>query len=122
MWTNYEKGVRDYCGHILPDGLIKNQKLDEIKLTPTTKDDIHDELISGIEVVSSGRMMQEEWDACADYSHKLFAFGQKKSLEKGIYYSIYYYNYFYVFYYLLVGIILHNVNRYVRLFFCYVFC
>ena len=84
MWTNYAKGVRDYCGHQLVDGMKKNQKLEEIKLTPTTKDDVHDELISAEEVVSSGRMTQADWDICADYSHKLFAFGQEKSLEKGL--------------------------------------
>ena len=84
MWTNYEKGVRDYCGHILPEGLKKNQKLDEIKLTPTTKDDVHDELISADEVVASGRMTQAEWDTCAAYSHKLFSAGQATALEKGL--------------------------------------
>jgi phosphoribosylaminoimidazole-succinocarboxamide synthase len=84
MWTNYAKGVRNYCGHMLLDGLIKNQKLDAIKLTPTTKDDVHDELISAGEVVSSGRMSQQDWDVCASYAHKLFAFGQEKSLEKGL--------------------------------------
>ena len=84
MWTNYSKGVRNYCGHLLTEGLIKNQKLDDILLTPTTKDDIHDELISALEVVSSGRMTQAEWDICADYSHKLFAFGQSKALDKGL--------------------------------------
>jgi phosphoribosylaminoimidazole-succinocarboxamide synthase len=52
MWTNYDKGVREYCGHKLADGMIKNQKLEEIKLTPTTKDDLHDELISAEEVVT----------------------------------------------------------------------
>ena len=84
MWTNYEKGMRDYCGHILPEGLKKNQKLDEIKLTPTTKDDIHDELISAAEVVASGRMTQIEWDTCAKYAHQLFAAGQATALEKGL--------------------------------------
>jgi phosphoribosylaminoimidazole-succinocarboxamide synthase len=84
MWTNYAKGMRNYCGHILPEGLKKNQKLDEIKLTPTTKDDVHDELISAEEVVKSGRMTKEDWDLCAKYSHELFAFGQKKALERGL--------------------------------------
>lgn len=31
------KGVRQYCGHALPDGLVKNQKLAQNLLTPTTK-------------------------------------------------------------------------------------
>lgn len=30
-------GVRQYCGHDLPDGLVKNQKLAANLLTPTTK-------------------------------------------------------------------------------------
>jgi fusion protein PurCD len=33
MWTNYNK-ARDYCGHMLPEGLKKNQNFDCIKLTP----------------------------------------------------------------------------------------
>ncbi|CAN0461003.1 unnamed protein product, partial [Phaeothamnion confervicola] len=27
IWKNYEKGVREYCGFALPEGLRKNQKL-----------------------------------------------------------------------------------------------
>jgi len=27
LWTNYKKGVRQYCGHALPEGLKKNQQL-----------------------------------------------------------------------------------------------
>jgi len=42
MWTHYNRGVRDYCGHILPEGLIKNQKLDTPLVTPTTKEETHD--------------------------------------------------------------------------------
>ena len=84
MWTNYAKGVRNYCGHILPEGLIKNQKLDENKLTPTTKDDAHDELISAEEIVSSGRMTLEDWKVCSKYAHDLFAYSQERALEKGL--------------------------------------
>lgn len=32
-----QAGVRQYCGHSLPEGLIKNQKLEHNLLTPTTK-------------------------------------------------------------------------------------
>jgi phosphoribosylaminoimidazole-succinocarboxamide synthase len=37
IWMNYRKGVRDYCGHHLPEGMVKNQKLWTNLLTPTTK-------------------------------------------------------------------------------------
>ena len=37
IWHNYEMGNRNFCGNILPDGLIKNQRLDNPILTPSTK-------------------------------------------------------------------------------------
>lgn len=84
IWTNYTKGCRLYCGHILPDGLHKNQKLPINLLTPTTKDDVHDELISAEEIVSSGRMSQEDWDICERYATTLFAYSQELVLSKGL--------------------------------------
>lgn len=84
MWTNYNKGVRNYCGHVLPEGLIKNQVLDDIKLTPTTKSDLHDELISAEDVISTGLMTQEDWNICAFYAHALFRYGQAVAKEKGL--------------------------------------
>ena len=44
LWTHYNNGSRNYCGIEFPDGLKKNQKLDEIVITPTTKGET-DELI-----------------------------------------------------------------------------
>ena len=43
MWRSYEKGEREICGITLPDGLKKNQKLDELLITPSTKG-----IISGV--------------------------------------------------------------------------
>lgn len=37
MWRAYEKGEREFCGIRLPDGLEKDQKLDELLITPSTK-------------------------------------------------------------------------------------
>ena len=84
MWTNYAKGVRDYCGHILPEGLVKNQKLDSIMLTPTTKDELHDELISEEQIISRGIMSIEDFATCKSYAHTLFSFSQQVALEKGL--------------------------------------
>jgi phosphoribosylaminoimidazole-succinocarboxamide synthase len=85
IWVNYNNGMRQYCGHTLPDGLIKNQKLPMGNLlTPTTKDDVHDELISEEEVISKGFMTKADWDKCAEYSHKLFEFGQQIALQRGL--------------------------------------
>ncbi|KAF7768777.1 phosphoribosylaminoimidazole-succinocarboxamide synthase [Pseudoalteromonas citrea] len=37
MWRDYSKGVRNFCGIDLPEGLEANQKLDEVLITPSTK-------------------------------------------------------------------------------------
>ncbi|WP_017443918.1 phosphoribosylaminoimidazolesuccinocarboxamide synthase [Gayadomonas joobiniege] len=37
MWRAYAKGERDFCGIHLPEGLQKDQKLDEVLITPSTK-------------------------------------------------------------------------------------
>jgi phosphoribosylaminoimidazole-succinocarboxamide synthase len=84
IWQNYNKGVRNYCGHELRDGYIKNNRLDTVLLTPTTKSDIHDELISASEVVSQGHMSQEHWDICEKYAYELFKYGQEVCAEKGL--------------------------------------
>lgn len=84
IWTHYSKGAREYCGHKLEDGLKKNQKLPEAIVTPTTKDDVHDELITAEEIVSSGRMSKEDWQYCHDVALKLFAFGQEVAQQHGL--------------------------------------
>ena len=84
IWKNYEKGVRRYCGHDLPDGLTRHQRLDEPLLTPTTKDEVHDELIDAETIVARGIMTQDEWDTCAAYAHQLFAYGQTVAATKGL--------------------------------------
>jgi len=37
MWRAYSKGEREFCGIQLPDGLVNNQKLPELLITPSTK-------------------------------------------------------------------------------------
>ena len=59
IWKNYERGMRDYCGHHLPDGMRKNQKLDRAIVTPTTKSDEHDELISGDQIIEREQVVDE---------------------------------------------------------------
>lgn len=84
MWTNYKNGCRDFCGNQLSDDLVQHQKLPHNMVTPTTKDDVHDELISGPEVVASGRMTQQQWDFCAQKALELFAFGQQQAEQRGL--------------------------------------
>ena len=84
LWTVYNNGDREYCGNTLPEGLIKNQKLNENMLTPTTKEEHHDRPISPNDIVSEKWMTQEDWDYCSQKALELFSFGQKKAAEHGM--------------------------------------
>ncbi|OCQ20734.1 phosphoribosylaminoimidazolesuccinocarboxamide synthase [Pseudoalteromonas luteoviolacea] len=46
MWRDYSKGVREFCGIKLPEGLEAHQKLDDVLITPSTKG-----IISGVDGV-----------------------------------------------------------------------
>jgi len=82
-WTAYEKGERNFCGNVLPEGLKKNQKFEAPIITPTTKSE-HDEKISGEEVVSIGLMTQEQWDFVSEKALKLFQRGQEIAEKNGL--------------------------------------
>lgn len=83
-WTQYAAGERNICGNILPDGMVKNQRFDEPILTPTTKDDEHDESISAEEIVSRGIIEEDTWNHLRDIAFSLFARGQKIAGEHGL--------------------------------------
>ena len=84
LWTVYNNGDREYCGNALPEGLMKNQKLNTNMLTPTTKEEHHDRPIAPNEIVSEGWMSQKNWDYCSQKALALFTFGQKKAAENGM--------------------------------------
>ena len=81
-WYNYEKGVRNFCGNILPEGLKKNQKFEKPIITPSTKAEhgAHDESISGEEIIKRKlvdgkiyRQMEKAALALFDFGAKLVA-------------------------------------------------
>lgn len=87
IWYHYQnlfpQGQTEFCGNVLPKGLVKNQRLPRVLVTPTTKGEV-DESISGIEIVKQGIMTQEEWEYCKDKALQLFEFGQKEMSNKGL--------------------------------------
>ncbi len=83
-WVNYEKGMRDYCGNQLPEGLKKNQKFDHPIVTPTTKSDEHDRLITPQEIVDEKLMTAGEWEYVSKKALELFSFGQKIASDHGL--------------------------------------
>ena len=84
LWTVYNNGDREYCGNALPEGLKKNQKLDENMITPTTKDENHDMPISPEAIVNDGWMTSEDWNFCSQKAMQLFDFGQRTAHENGM--------------------------------------
>jgi phosphoribosylaminoimidazole-succinocarboxamide synthase len=84
IWKNYQDGVRTYCGHPLPDGMVKNQKLAETLLTPTTKEEHHDRPVSLEEIVREGWMDPADLQACADAALRVFALGQEVAGKHGL--------------------------------------
>jgi phosphoribosylaminoimidazole-succinocarboxamide synthase len=84
LWTQYNSGVRTYCGITFPEGLVKNQKLDTPVLTPTTKEEHHDRPIAPDEIISEGWMSAEDWQQASELALGLFSFGQKTALEHGL--------------------------------------
>lgn len=83
IWTNYKEGVRTYCGHNLPDGMVKNQKLPEILITPTTKGE-EDLLIDREQVVSMGLATQEQWEEIEEKAMAIFKRGQEIAASRGL--------------------------------------
>jgi phosphoribosylaminoimidazole-succinocarboxamide synthase len=83
-WMAYSKGQRDFCGNILPEGLKKNQKFDKPIITPTTKDEEHDEKISGVQAVKRGLVSQEDWDYISAKAIELFNYGTEIAAKNGL--------------------------------------
>jgi phosphoribosylaminoimidazole-succinocarboxamide synthase len=82
--THYQNGVRDYCGNKLPDGLRKHEKLAMPIVTPTTKSEAHDQLISPMEIIEQGIMTQQEWDYCSSKAIELFNFASQEAAKRGL--------------------------------------
>jgi phosphoribosylaminoimidazole-succinocarboxamide synthase len=58
IWVHYQKGARTFCGHALPEGMKKHQKLPQPILTPSTKaaHGDHDVSASRDEILALTRM------------------------------------------------------------------
>ena len=84
VWTNYNNGVRKFCGVDLPDGMIKNQKFDEAIITPTTKAEDHDESISPQEIVERGLVDADRWAEVEKVALELFARGTELAAQRGL--------------------------------------
>jgi phosphoribosylaminoimidazole-succinocarboxamide synthase len=86
IWRAYERGERTFCGHALPEGMRKNQKLPAPLLTPSTKapKGEHDISVSGEELVAMGAVPAEHFARASEIAMALFAFGRRRAAERGL--------------------------------------
>ncbi len=86
IWVHYERGARTFCGHALPDGLVKHARLPEPLLTPSTKapHGDHDVSASREEILATTGMPASEFDRAGAIAMALFAEGQRICAERGL--------------------------------------
>ena len=78
-WYNYEKGIRNFCGNLLPEGLNKNQKFEKPIITPSTKAEhgMHDESISSEEIIKRCLVDEKTYRKMEKVALELFNFGTR---------------------------------------------
>ena len=86
IWTAYASGIREYCGHSLPDGLQQHERLAAPILTPTTKAEHgeHDALTSRAELLAAGTISEELYDKAHAIAQRLFAEGTRFAEKQGL--------------------------------------
>jgi phosphoribosylaminoimidazole-succinocarboxamide synthase len=86
IWKAYEAGARTFCGHPLPDGMNKNQRLARPILTPSTKaaKGDHDISVSKDELLAMGRIEPAMFERAAALAETLFAAGQAHAAKQGL--------------------------------------
>ena len=84
--TMYKTGQREIYGHLFPEGMRDNQKLERPIITPTTKGDqgAHDEPLSAADIVKRGLLKAEIWNEVREKALTLFARGQKIAHQRGL--------------------------------------
>jgi phosphoribosylaminoimidazole-succinocarboxamide synthase len=86
IWIHYERGEREFCGHRLPEGMRRHERLPEPLLTPSTKapKGDHDVSASRGEILAMTGMPASEFDRAAEMAMALFVEGQRWCAERGL--------------------------------------
>lgn len=86
IWVHYQMGAREFCGHKLPDGMKKHERLAKPILTPSTKafDGGHDVSASREEILRLTGMPSADFDRAAELAMALFKRGQKLCADRGL--------------------------------------
>ncbi len=84
-WREYRDGKRNICGVSLAEGLVKNQKLPQPIITPTTKAaEGHDMDISREEIIKQGIVSEEDYIQLEKYTRALYERGQELANKQGL--------------------------------------
>jgi phosphoribosylaminoimidazole-succinocarboxamide synthase len=86
IWVHYQRGVRTFCGHALPDGLRNHERLPHPIVTPSTKaaKGRHDVSASREEILQLTGLPARDFDRAAEFALALFRFGQQWCAERGL--------------------------------------
>jgi phosphoribosylaminoimidazole-succinocarboxamide synthase len=86
IWVHYQKGERTFCGHQLPDGMRRHQRLPNPILTPSTKgaDGTHDISAAREEILRITGMDPADFDGAAEMAMALFETGRRICAERGL--------------------------------------
>ncbi len=86
IWKAYERGDREFCGHALPDGMARHQRLERPIITPSTKAEKgdHDESVSREVLLQRTDITPAEFDEMAEYAMALFRFGTEAAAKQGL--------------------------------------
>ena len=84
LWPGYEAGARNIAGHLMPDGLRRNERLAAPILTPTTKFEVHDRNLGRDDAIAEGLVTADLFDRCADVCLRLFARGTEVAAQRGL--------------------------------------
>ncbi|MFX1377090.1 MAG: phosphoribosylaminoimidazolesuccinocarboxamide synthase [Promethearchaeota archaeon] len=83
-WRYYLKGEAT-SGIMLPKGLKKNQRLDEVLVTPSTKAESgHDIYISKEQIIKENMVKKRIYEEMEEAALKLFKYGQKYCEKNGL--------------------------------------
>ena len=83
IWTKYKAGDRTMYGLNFRDGYKKNELLDSIIITPTTKGEV-DEPITKREIIQQNILEESEIDYVYEKARLLFEFGQAEAAKRGL--------------------------------------
>lgn len=86
LWYRYSLGERSIYGYQFPDGMQKNQKLQQPIITPTTKGGAsgHDERLTCNEVVEKGYLDEESWQQIQNAALAIYNRGQEVAQKSGL--------------------------------------